>query len=82
MSWPRVVGCRSAPRLTLRDAAGARARTTGSPRPLVPEDGAAGSVFTGAGEARLVLVTCGGAFDAAAHHYSDNIVVYAVPVAS
>jgi hypothetical protein len=28
---------------------------------------------------RLVLVTCGGAFDQATHHYADNIVVYAVP---
>jgi Sortase domain len=28
---------------------------------------------------RLVLLTCGGAFDQAAHHYADNIVVYAVP---
>ena len=28
---------------------------------------------------RLVLLTCGGAFDQATHHYADNIVVYAVP---
>jgi hypothetical protein len=28
---------------------------------------------------RLVLVTCGGSFDRATRHYSDNIVVYAVP---
>ena len=37
-------------------------------------------LFTGATSARLVLVTCGSAFDAASHHYSDNDVVYAVPV--
>ena len=28
---------------------------------------------------RLVLLTCGGAFDQGTHHYADNIVVYAVP---
>ena len=28
---------------------------------------------------RLVLLTCGGAFDQATHHSADNIVVYAVP---
>jgi hypothetical protein len=40
------------------------------------------SVFAGTGRARLVLVTCGGSFDEASHHYSDNVVVYAVPVAA
>ena len=29
---------------------------------------------------RLVMITCGGPFDAATGHYLDNIVVYAVPV--
>jgi Sortase domain len=29
---------------------------------------------------RLVIITCGGPFDAATGHYLDNIVVYAVPV--
>jgi hypothetical protein len=29
---------------------------------------------------RLVLVTCGGAFDEATRHYSDNVVVVATPV--
>jgi hypothetical protein len=31
-------------------------------------------------EARLLLVTCGGDFDRATRHYTDNVVVYAVPV--
>ena len=31
-------------------------------------------------EARLLLVTCGGEFDRATRHYSDNVVVYAVPL--
>ena len=32
-------------------------------------------------ETRLLLVTCGGDFDRATRHYTDNVVVYAVPVA-
>ena len=31
-------------------------------------------------EARLLLVTCGGDFDQETRHYSDNVVVYAVPL--
>lgn len=29
---------------------------------------------------RLVIITCGGPFDAATGHYLDNLVIYAVPV--
>jgi hypothetical protein len=36
-------------------------------------------VFDRTGEPRLVLISCGGEFDAATHQYSDNIVVYATP---
>lgn len=36
-------------------------------------------VFAADGPARLVLVTCGGAFDRAARSYRDNVIVYAVP---
>lgn len=36
-------------------------------------------VFAQGVSSRLVLLTCGGAFDPATHHYADNIVVYAVP---
>ncbi len=35
-------------------------------------------LFTGAGP-RLVIITCGGPFDWATHHYDDNVVVYASP---
>ena len=28
---------------------------------------------------RLVLLTCGGRFDQATRHYTDNVVVYAIP---
>ena len=31
-------------------------------------------------EARLLLITCGGDFDRETRHYSDNVVVYAVPL--
>ncbi len=37
-------------------------------------------LFTRVGPARLHLVTCGGAFDAATGHYEDNVVVVAEPV--
>ena len=33
-------------------------------------------------EARLLLVTCGGDFDRATRHYSDNVVVYALPLST
>lgn len=36
-------------------------------------------LFSRSGAARLTLITCGGAFDSAAKHYLDNIVVTAVP---
>jgi hypothetical protein len=38
-------------------------------------------IYARDGPPRLVLVTCGGPFDAATGHYRDNIVVTAVPVA-
>lgn len=38
-------------------------------------------VFAEDGEPQLVLITCGGEFDAAARSYEDNVVVYAVPAA-
>lgn len=37
-------------------------------------------VFTREGEARLALITCGGAFDTATRHYTDNVLVIATPV--
>lgn len=36
-------------------------------------------VFATTGRPRLVLITCGGAFDRRTQQYADNIVVYAVP---
>jgi hypothetical protein len=37
-------------------------------------------LFRTTGSARLVLVTCGGRYDAARHSYEDNVVVQAIPV--
>ena len=42
----------------------------------------AGQVFGQDTTSRLVLVTCGGSFDRATRHYSDNVVVYARPAPS
>jgi hypothetical protein len=36
-------------------------------------------VFAVGGPPRLVLITCGGAFDRRTRHYSDNVVVFAEP---
>lgn len=36
-------------------------------------------VFSQEVRERLVLVTCGGAFDRSSRHYTDNVVVYAEP---
>lgn len=38
-------------------------------------------IFSVDGEPRLVLVTCGGAFDRERHRYQDNLVVVATPLA-
>ena len=37
-------------------------------------------IFAAGGRPRLVLITCGGAFDAATGNYVDNLVAYAVPL--
>ncbi len=36
-------------------------------------------LFAHGGPPRLALVTCGGRFDRATRHYTDNVIVYAVP---
>ncbi|KON73323.1 hypothetical protein M768_10305 [Cellulosimicrobium cellulans F16] len=46
------------------------------PKPDVPLD----ELFDRTGERRLVLVTCGGAWDRDRRSYSDNVVVTATPV--
>ncbi len=44
-----------------------------------PKQALPAQVFSQAVAGRLVLVTCGGTFDTITHHYSDNVVVYAIP---
>ncbi|MHA6795069.1 class F sortase [Pseudonocardia bannensis] len=44
-----------------------------------PKDALPAEVFASTGPPRLVLITCGGAFDRHARRYADNIVAYAVP---
>jgi hypothetical protein len=39
-------------------------------------------IFTWAGPSRLALITCGGEFDRTARSYTDNLVVYAEPLAT
>ncbi len=44
------------------------------PKEQLPPD-----IYSRKGKPRLVLVTCGGPFDASTRHYRDNVVVTAVP---
>jgi Sortase domain len=39
------------------------------------------SLFVNTGPPKLALVTCGGPYDPATHHYLDNVVVWATPAA-
>jgi len=39
-------------------------------------------LFANTGPPRLILVTCGGSFDAATGHYLDNVIVWATPALS
>jgi len=43
------------------------------------KDALPSNIFATTGRPRLALITCGGPFDSATHHYNDNIVTYAVP---
>jgi hypothetical protein len=53
------------------------ASATQVPQARLAEDA---GIFRVDGEAQLVLVTCGGAFDPARHRYQDNLVVIATPL--
>jgi hypothetical protein len=46
---------------------------------VMPKDSLPTSLYSRRGRPRLVLVTCGGPFDAGIGHYRDNVVVTAVP---
>jgi hypothetical protein len=61
-------------------AAGRVAAYTVTHRELLPQPELAGSgLLSQQGAPELVLVSCGGAYDAATHLYLDNIVVVATP---
>ena len=36
-------------------------------------------IFTSTGPPRLIIITCGGAFNRTTHQYADNIIAYALP---
>jgi hypothetical protein len=64
----------------LTDAAGARTAWTVTEVGEYPAANLADTgVFDQQDSPRLALITCGGAFDRAAHTYLNNLVVYAVP---
>jgi len=48
-------------------------------RRAYPKSGLPTGLFTTSGPRRLVVITCGGSFDATRRHYTDNIVIYAIP---
>jgi hypothetical protein len=75
----RVVELPLGARLEVSDGQGRRLAYTFAALRSYPKSALPSSIFTQSGRERLVLVTCGGTFDAATRHYSDNIVVYAVP---
>jgi Sortase domain len=66
--------------VTLTDAAGTRTAWAVTEVGEYPSAELADSgVFAQQATPRLALITCGGAFDRAAHHYLNNLVVYATP---
>jgi hypothetical protein len=69
----------SGARLTVTDSAGAPHAYRVSSRQQLAKSDLPASLFTREGAPRLVLVTCGGAFDQVTHHYADNVIVTAAP---
>lgn len=70
-------------RVILSSASGRTTAYTVAARRQYPKNALpAGQLFDQDRPSRLVLVTCGGSFDRATRHYSDNVVVYARPAPS
>ncbi|WP_186813480.1 class F sortase [Cellulomonas xylanilytica] len=65
--------------ITVQDAAGGLTRYALSERRSLPKSELPADLFTLGGAPRLVLITCGGTFDRATGHYSDNVVMIATP---
>ncbi|MBT1676708.1 class F sortase [Curtobacterium aurantiacum] len=79
--FARLRGAPSGTRVTITDTAGAETTWRIDSVSMLEKQGLAwGDVFRADGPRRLVLVTCGGTFDAATGHYESNLVVTAVPV--
>lgn len=69
----------SGSRLDVVDSTGATYRYRVTTRQQVAKSDLPATAFAVDGPPRLVLITCGGAFDRATHHYADNVIVTAVP---
>lgn len=65
--------------LAVTGTAGSEVFTVDAVRQFSKASLASAGVFDQKVGGRLVIVTCGGPFDAATHTYRDNIVVYATP---
>ena len=48
-----------------------------APPQTAPKSALPASLWVTTGQPKLALVTCGGPFDAATGHYSDNLIVWA-----
>lgn len=65
--------------VTVTDSAGHQVRYAVSARAEVAKAALPKDLFAGSSPGRLVLITCGGSFSRA-NHYSDNVIVTAVPL--
>ncbi len=65
--------------LSVVDSQGDVHRYRVTSRQQLVKAGLPATLFAREGSPRLVLITCGGAFDRTTHHYDDNVVVTAVP---
>ena len=66
-------------RVVLRGADGRSLAYRVTARRQVVKAALPADLFAAGGPPRLVLITCGGRFDAATRHYADNVIVYATP---
>lgn len=67
-------------RITVTDNRGVARTFEVVARRQFPKDQLPADAFATSGDPRLVLITCGGDFDAGARSYRDNIAVYAVAI--
>jgi LPXTG-site transpeptidase (sortase) family protein len=65
--------------VVLTDDAGTVSRFVVTEVAQYPKTALPDRVFATDGDPGLVLVTCGGAFDAGAGHYEDNVIAFAAP---